>query len=50
MAVQTDLYSVREVALLLSPVIELERLEQWLRTTIGDEELADLVREVRRRT
>ena len=48
-SIQADLYSVREVALLLSdkhPAIELDRLEQWLRTTIGDEELADRVQEV----
>ena len=49
-SIQADLYSVREVALLLSdkhPAIELDRLEQWLRTTVGDEELADRVKEVR---
>jgi hypothetical protein len=45
-SIPADLYSVREVALLLSdkcPAIELDRLEQWLRDTIGDTELADLV-------
>jgi hypothetical protein len=48
-SIQADLYSVREVALLLSdrhPAIELDRLEHWLRTTIGDQELADRVKEV----
>jgi hypothetical protein len=48
-SIQADLYSVREVALLLSdkhPAIELDRLERWLRTTIGDEELADRVQEL----
>lgn len=45
-SIPADLYSVREVALLLSdkcPAIELDRLEQWLRDTIGDTELADRV-------
>jgi hypothetical protein len=43
-SISADLYSVREVALLLSdkfPSIELNRLEDWLRNTIRDEELAD---------
>jgi hypothetical protein len=48
-SIHADLYSVREVALLLSdkhPAIELDRLQEWIRTTIGDDELADRLGDV----
>ena len=44
-----SLYSVEEVfALLCSacPQIDIGQLERWLRTTIGDSELADRVRDI----
>ena len=48
-ALMTPLYSFEEVVHLLNdqfPQLSLRRLEEWLRTVIGDGELADRIAEV----
>ena len=50
-ALMTPLYGFEEVVHLLNdkfPQLSLQRLEEWLRTVIGDGELADRIAEIAR--